>query len=557
MKKVLLALSLILTEQLYTQVSYNWARPFSGTSNDEGRSVVTDASGNVYSTGSFAGTVDFDPGPSTFNLLSAGSSFDVYISKLDASGNFLWAKKIGGTGADNSYGIALDNSGNVYVTGNFDGTVDMDPGAPVNNVISAGQTDAFILKLDASGAYVWSKAMGGTDFDGATAIAIDAQGNVIATGGFRGTADFDPGNGTVNFTAAGSDDIFISKLDANGNYVFAKAVGSSGSDWGNAITSYATGQLYVTGVFQNSADFDPGIGTTTLTSAGSFDVFVLSLSVTGSFNWAKSMGGAGSDQGRSISVNASGIVFTCGDFFLTADFDPGAGTYTLTSAGGADIFVSELDGGSGNFLSAMRIGGANADVAHSIITEGPDFYLAGTFQSVVNFNPGGATYTITSGSTLSDGFVTKYNALGNLTWIFQLGNVSNDGCRGMYRDGNGGLYITGWFSNTVDFNPGLATNTLTATALTDAFVLKVSTLSTGISEKSLARSISVYPNPSSSVLNLNTEEVVLSVNIYNALGELVQQETLNSFSVKELLSGMYTLQIKTPKGIYVSRFIKE
>lgn len=138
-----------------------------------------------------------------------------------------------------------------------------------------------------------------------------------------------------------------------------------------------------------------------------------------------------------------------------------------------------------------------------------------------------------------------------------MGNVSNDGCRGMYRDGNGGLYITGWFSNTVDFNPGLATNTLTATALTDAFVLKVSTLSTGISEKSLARSISVYPNPSSSVLNLNTEEVVLSVNIYNALGELVQQETLNSFSVKELLSGMYTLQIKTPKGIYVSRFIKE
>lgn len=469
MKKLLLSLG-ILSSTIYAQLpNYNWAKPFGGGSGDEGRSVVTDANGNVYSTGVFAGTVDFDPGVAVFNLSSAGA-FDVNISKVDAAGNFVWAKKIGGTANDNSWGIALDNSGNVFVSGNFNGTCDMDPGPALNNSFSAGQTDVFILKLDGAGNFVWAKTMGGTDFDGAVGIAIDANGNVVTTGSYRGTADFDPGAGTANVTSNGLDDVFISQLDNNGNFVMVKSIGGTGTDYGNAIATYASMTLFITGTFQNTADFDPGVGTTTLTSVGSWDAFVLRLDA-GVFNWAKSMGGIGTEQGRSISVDNSGSVLTCGEFFSTVDFDPGAGTYTLTSAGNYDVFISKLDGGNGNFLMAKQIGGSGPDYSYSIKTTISDIYVSGTFQNTPDFDPGPGTFTITSAGT-NDCFIVKLNNIGNFNWAFSFGSTLNDGVYGINIDGNGGLYATGWFSSTVDFNPSAATATLTSLGGTDAYVAK-------------------------------------------------------------------------------------
>lgn len=470
MKKVLLLLSVLVTSTIFAQLpNYNWAKPFGGSSGDEGRSVVTDATGNVYSTGVFSGTVDFDPSAAIFNLSSAGA-FDVYISKVDPAGNFVWAKKIGGTGNDNSWGIALDNTGNVFVSGNFNGTCDMDPGPALNNAFSAGQTDVFILKLDAAGNYVWAKTMGGTDFDGAVGIAIDANGHVVTTGSYRGTADFDPGVGTATVTSNGLDDIFISQLDNNGNFVMIKSIGGTGTDYGNAIATYASMTLFITGTFQNTADFDPGVGTTNLTSGGSWDAFVLRID-GGVFNWAKSMGGIGTEQGRSISIDNSGSVLTCGEFFSTVDFDPGVGTYTLTSAGNYDVFISKLDGGNGNFLMAKQIGGTGPDYSYSIKTTISDIYVSGTFQNTPDFDPGPGTFTMTSAGT-NDCFIVKLNVIGNFNWAFKFGSTLNDGVYGISVDGNGGLYATGWFSNTVDFDPSAANAPLTSLGGTDAYLAK-------------------------------------------------------------------------------------
>lgn len=470
MKKLLLSLGVVFSSTIFAQLpNYNWAKPFGASSGDEGRSIVTDATGNVYSTGVFTGSVDFDPSAAIFNLSSAGA-FDVYISKVDAAGNFVWAKKIGGSGNDNSWGIALDNSGNVFVSGNFNGTCDMDPGPTLNNAFSAGQTDVFILKLDAAGNYVWAKTMGGTDFDGAVGIAIDGNGNVVTTGSFRGTADFDPGVGTATVTSNGLDDIFISQLDNNGNFVMVKSIGGTGTDYGNAIATYASMTLFITGTFQNTADFDPGVGTTTLTSGGSWDAFVIRLD-GGVFNWAKSMGGIGTEQGRSISIDNSGAVLTCGEFFSTVDFDPGAGTYTLTSAGNYDVFISKLDGGNGNFLMAKQIGGTGPDYAYSIKTTISDIYVSGTFQNTVDFDPGPFTFTMTSAGT-NDCFLVKLNVIGNFSWAFKFGSTLNDGVYGINVDVNGGLYATGWFSNTVDFDPSAANASLISIGGTDAYVAK-------------------------------------------------------------------------------------
>ena len=251
-----------------------WAKSMGGAYNVYAISIALDGSGNVYTTGSFEGTVDFNPGAGFYNLTSGIKS--IFISKLDAFGNFVWAKAMGAVSGDGqSRSISLDASGNVYTTGSFMGTVDFDPGAGVANLTPSGIYDIFISKLDASGNFVWAKAMGGTGSESVGgSIALDGSGNVYTAGSFLGTVDFDPGAGLANLTSAGYGDIFISKLDASGNFVWANAMGGSGGEESYSIALDGSGNVYATGVFSDTADFDPGAGVANLTSAGGLDIFV-------------------------------------------------------------------------------------------------------------------------------------------------------------------------------------------------------------------------------------------------------------------------------------------
>ncbi|MFC2111335.1 SBBP repeat-containing protein [Bacteroidota bacterium] len=138
--------------------SFEWAKQMGGTGNDAGESITTDNNGNIYTTGSFYGTVDFDPGSGTTNLTSAGSG-DIFIQKLDASGNLLWIKQMGGITFDIGYSITTDNSGNIYSTGNFEGTADFDPGSGIANLTSVGNYDIFIQKLGTSTASISKKTI--------------------------------------------------------------------------------------------------------------------------------------------------------------------------------------------------------------------------------------------------------------------------------------------------------------------------------------------------------------------------------------------------------------
>ncbi len=371
-----------------------------------GNSIALDASANIYTTGYFHGTVDFDPGAGTFNLTSAGDA-DVFISKLDAAGNFIWAKQLGGTSWDNGFSIALDASGNVYTLGDFSNTVDFDPGAGSFNLTSVGASDMFISKLDAAGNFIWAKQLGGTNSVAPRSISLDASGNIYTTGGFRGTADFDPGSGTFNLTSGGNTDIFISKLDAVGNFVWAKQLlGGSTNEVGNSIAVDASGNVYTTGLFEGTVDFDPGIGTFNLTSGSNIDVFISKLDASGNFVWAKQLGGTDWNDGSSIAIDASGNVYTTGAFGGTVDFDPGVNTVNLTSGGGSDIFISKLDA-SGNFVGAIQLGGFYADYGRFITLDGSgNLYATGSFQSTADFDPGVGTYYLYS-SGGNDVFVYK------------------------------------------------------------------------------------------------------------------------------------------------------
>jgi len=199
---VLVLLCTILGSNVQAQ-SYAWAESFGDSNNDYSYGIATDASGNVYITGIFSSTVDFDPNAGTENLTSNGGN-DVFILKLDASGNYVWAKNIGGTGGEGVGDITLDASGNIYIAGEFSGTVDFDPNAGTENLTSNSGSDVFILKLDTDGNYIWAKNFEGTSGGGISDIAVDASGNVYTTGYFFSTVDSDPNAGAENLTSNGN-----------------------------------------------------------------------------------------------------------------------------------------------------------------------------------------------------------------------------------------------------------------------------------------------------------------------------------------------------------------
>ena len=397
----------IFIQKLDANGNFIWAKSMGSFSGDVPNSVAVDALGNVYTTGYFNGTVDFDPGPGVANLTSASISGNIFVQKLDAAGNYVWAKRMGGSGFCYGNSVALDASSNVYTIGNFDGTADFDPGAGTATLTSAGGLyDIFISKLDASGNYVWARRMGGTDIDVGNSIAVDASENVYTTGFFKLTVDFDPGGGTANLTAAGAQDVYIQKLDVSGNFVWVKQMGGIALDYGNSITLDTSNNVYTVGIFSDVVDFDPNAGTVNLTSDGSYDTFVQKLDASGNYIWAKRMGGIGIVWGNSIVLDGAGSVYTTGKFTGTGDFDPGAATINLISAGAYDIYISKLDV-NGNFIWATSMGSTGADDGQSITTDASgNIYTTGRFNNTVDFDPGAGTFNLTSNGSY-DIFIQK------------------------------------------------------------------------------------------------------------------------------------------------------
>ncbi|MBC7937565.1 MAG: SBBP repeat-containing protein [Rhizobacter sp.] len=429
----------IFISKLDASGNFVWARQFGSTSNDQGSSITTDASGNVYTTGYFAGTADFNPNPAvTNNLISANGSFDVFISKLDASGNFVWAKQLGGLNTEMGYSIAVDALGNVYTTGTFQGTLanpaDFDPSpAATYYLISAGQGDIFVSKLDASGNFVWAKPLGGASVDIGYSIVTDALGNVYTTGYFNGTADFNPDPAvSYNLTAANAD-VFISKLDAAGNFVWAKQLGGTSGEVGYSIAVDASANVYTAGYFQGTVDFNPDPAVTNnLITAGQADIFVSKLDASGNFLFAKQFGGTGVDQGYSIALDAARNIHTTGYFSGTADLDPDPAVINNFTVAGvsSDIFVVKLSqlGTVPVTLSGFTVNNSRctANLTWTTATEQNSKHFE------VQYSTNGITFT-TIGTVLSSGNSTteKYygysSSLVNPNNFFRLRIIDRDG----------------------------------------------------------------------------------------------------------------------------------
>ncbi|MFC2100852.1 SBBP repeat-containing protein [Bacteroidota bacterium] len=450
-----------------------WAENYGSTGNDKGTSVTTDVSGNVYMTGSFENTADFDPSLSSANLSSNGSK-DIYIAKYTSSGSYVWAIGIGGSSTDEGYAVVVDIYGNVIVTGYFNGTADFNPGTGTYYLTSNGSSDIFIAKYSSSGNFIWAHSMGSTSWDWGKSLGVDIFGDVYFTGIFTGTVDFDPGTSTNNLVSNGNMDAFIAKFSSSGNLSWAKNIGGLSGEYSNDIHVDLFGtNLHITGSFGGTVDFDPGTGTTNLTSVGSSDVFIAKYSSSGVYMWAERIGQSSTNMGKSIDVDDNGNVYVTGTFYGTADFNPGSGTANLTSNGSVDVFIVSLNS-NGAYRWAGNIGGYDSDISNGIAVDDlGNSYVIGEFWATADFDPGASVVSI-SPTALNDVFIGKYDTAGNYSWAYHIGGSSEDIGYDITVTDSGFVYGTGYFRTSADFDPGNGINTLTSNGICDIFLTKIS-----------------------------------------------------------------------------------
>ncbi|MFI5204684.1 MAG: SBBP repeat-containing protein, partial [Flavobacteriales bacterium] len=260
--------------------------------------------------------------------------------------------------------------------------------------------------------YQWAFNIGPGGSDIAQSIAVDGSGNVYVAGNFGGTADFDPGAGTANFTSAGSFDIFFAKYSSSGALIWAKTIGGSAQEGCYRIIVDAAGDVYIAGFYNGTVDFDPNAGIVNLSGSGQEDGFFAKYTPAGNIVWAKKLGGTNNDFARSIAVDNTGVVYVTGHFQGTVDFDPGAGVQNLISAGGADVFIGKYDV-NGNYIWAVRIGQSSYDLGHDIVIDGSgNCYVSGIFYGNVDFDPGPGTANLSSLGPSDDIFLAAYSTTG-------------------------------------------------------------------------------------------------------------------------------------------------
>lgn len=528
--------SMFITKQA-TDGTYEWARiipkPATGTFT-LGGGISLDAAGNAYVTGQFSGTVDFDPDPVQTSDLIATNISSMYILKLDDQGHYAWAKAIlpDASDPDNAAfpnDITTDAAGNVYTIGTFrvDGAgqyVDFDPGPGLFAGVPNGPSERahFINKLDAAGNHVWTKIVGNGVFNvlvlQAQRIIVDNDGNVYGSGWFTGNADFDPGPGTVMFDGGASPnyDAFLLKLDAGGNYVWARQIAGPSSGYIQGMQADGAGNVYLTGTFSGSIDIDPGTDAAdvvTLTSPGASSVYLAKWDNAGNYVDAQLMGGASSTaQGTDLIITSAGTaVYLIGYFSGTVDFNNTDAGANPTVSSGTDMFILNLSSSSTLPITLSD------------------------FRAVAQGNTASLTW-ITESESLNKGFaIQRSNDSRNWETIGYVDSKAEGG--------NSAAKLTYQFT---DQSPAAGIN---------YYQLKQEDLNGKTSLSPVrpvnmgdGKTISVYPNPVKNTLYLRGLSGGETVSIYNVAGQLQSSQQINNagtqpIAVQSLAKGLYYIKV--------------
>ena len=417
------------------------------------------------------------------NQIISGS----YFKDIELSGDLLptnnnvasfvyqFARAIGNTATDESaFGITTDPAGNFIVTGQFSGTIDFDPTAGTDNKVSNGAVDAYVMKINRDGTYAWTRTVGHSGTDGSWGVATDSAGNVYNCGNFGSTTDLDGTAGVDNRVSAGNFDAYVTKYEANGDYGFSRTFGSTGADICYDVAVDAATNLYLSGSFSATVDFDFGAGVVNQVSAGGSDAFVVKHNAAGTLAWAKRYGGTLDDNGYGLDVTPAGDVYTSGPFQGTnIDFDSTAGTDTRSSAGGNDTYlVKHLTDGSYGWVQTWGSTGDDQSFEAAADPVAGGVVAVGLFNGTVDFDGTSGTANRTSAGS-SDGYISKYNFDGTYAWTRIIaGSTSTDEAISVDIDNSSSVFVGGYFQGTVDMGDNVADDSRTSAGGRDAYINK-------------------------------------------------------------------------------------
>ena len=421
-----------------------------GSQNDFGTSIAVDATGNVYVAGD-AGS-GFPTTTGAYQTTYGGSGGDAFVSKMNAAGTALvYSSYLGGGAIDTARGIAVDGSGNAFVTGetastNFPTT----SGAyQTSHASDGGKDDTFVTKLNASGAaLVYSTYLGGNNFDDGKGIAVDNSGNAYVAGGTQ-SSNFPTTADAYNTNLGGTSDAFITKLNANGTaLVYSTYLGSTGNNYARAIALDSSGNAHITGVAAATFPTTPGAFQTTLGGGGggggtAQDAFVTTLNASGTgLIHSTFLGGNNVDAGYAITLDGSGNTYVTGSTYST-NFPTTSGAFQSGYGGTQDAFVAKLNADSSAMVYATYLGGNNEDYGNGIAVDGSGYaYVTGTAWSANFPTTSGALQTGFGGTT--DAFVTKLNLNGtSLVYSTYLGGSGIEDGTAIALDNSGNAYIAG------------------------------------------------------------------------------------------------------------------
>ncbi|MDJ1185390.1 SBBP repeat-containing protein [Roseofilum casamattae] len=443
----------------------SWIKSFGSSGSDNGKNINTDSNGNVYTIGSFQGSIDLD-GDGTADLTSLGHS-DAYIAKYNSDGSLTWLTQIGGIGGDYGTTISTDPQGNIYATGFSLGRIDFDGDGRADFWTTDRSSDSYIAKYGSDGSLTWVNHLSGASTNLNTHIVTDSNNNFYTSGFFYGTIDLD-GDRTPNFTSRGLADGYIAKYNSDNSLAWSTQFGGTGNDQNLGLDVDSNGNVYVTGFFKETIDLD-GDGVIDLTSLGSDDAYIAKYSNDGILTWVKSFGNSGSDKANSIVIDNNDNSLLTGSFQGSLDLD-GDGTVDLTSTGGFDSYIVKYSD-DGSLLWATQIGGNGHDYGDDITTDdNSNVYITGNFTGSIDVEGDDITDITSTGE--SDAYIAKYDSNGTLDWVTQVGGIDLDYGYDITTDHNGDVFVTGSFREEVDLNgDGIAD--LTGGGGSDVYIIKL------------------------------------------------------------------------------------
>lgn len=430
MNRILLLIALMaVCLALAAQETFTWATSGGGTQWDNIFDLACDAAGNSFVVGVFYGTAPF--GTTTLN--SAGNS-DILIAKLDPAGNWLWAKRAGGSGYDRGSSIAVDPAGNCYITGYYIGSADFGPFTPAYD----SYNELFVAKLDTAGNWLWLTTAASGENESGMDICVDESGNSYLAASFA----YELTLGAHTVSGFGGSDILAAKLDALGNCQWAVAAGGNSADTPEAIARDDAGNLYLGGWFWQNCSF----GSHSLQAVNAQDAFVAKLDPAGNWLWATPASGNGDEQILDLAADADGTCCVTGNFQSNATF----GAVNLNAVMYADIFVARIDSG-GNWLWAVSASGTGSESGEGICLDAwGHCYVTGWFYETVHF--GLTELTTQSLYYFEDIFVAKLDSFGNWLWAKRAGGGWGDRAYGIDVPPDGACRIAGDFQNSAGFD---------------------------------------------------------------------------------------------------------